>query len=981
MTIRFTFDGRAYGGRPGDTLASALLANGVRLIGRSFKYHRPRGLLAAGSEEPNALIEVDRGPGRRTPNLRATQIEIYDGLVARSQNRFPSLAFDLQAVNDVAAPLLSAGFYYKTFMAPQGAWASLYEPLIRRAAGLGRAPELPDPDHYASRYAHCDVLVVGSGPAGLAAAVAASEAGGRVILCDEGPLFGGSLLAERSAVIDGLAAADWVAARVGVLASRLDVTLLTRTTAFGWYPGNMIGLAQRLTDHLPDPDPALPRERLWQVRAKQVVIAAGAIERPLVFPGNDRPGVMLADAARTYAVRYGATPGRRAVITTTSDTAYRAALDLQACGVDVALLADARPVADGALPDAARAAGIRVEAGMQVLGTRGRCGIRVAILGRPGRDGRVRDREWVRCSLLGMSGGWTPSLNLFSQSRGKVRFDAVTQSFLPGQSAAAERSAGACRGVHALGDVIADGAAAGAAAARDAGHDAPAPRRSRIEGVFPARWTAPVPSPRKQRRAFVDFQNDVTSKDLLQATQEGFRSIEHVKRYTTTGMATDQGKTSNMNALSIVAAQLGRTVPEVGLTTFRPPYTPVTFGTLAGYSRGVLFDPVRTTPIHGWATSQGAVFEDVALWKRARTLPRGSETMHQAVARECRTVRTTAGLFDASTLGKIEVVGPDAAEFLNRMYVNAWTKLAPGRCRYGLMLGENGFLMDDGVVGRLAPDRFHVTTTTGGAPRVLATMEDYLQTEFPELKVWLTSVTEQWAVLAVQGPRARDVLAPLVDGLDIGPTAMPHMSVVEGTITGVPMRLFRVSFTGELGFEVNVPAGYAAAVWDTLHARVDAVGGCVYGTEAMHVLRAEKGYVIVGQESDGTVTLGDLGLDWAVGKAKRDFVGKRSMARPDMTVPGRRQLVGLLTADPTHVLDEGAQVTAQAVAPPGTRSLGHVTSSYGEATLGHSIALAMIVDGRGRMGETLYVQHPTGAMPVRVADPVFLDPDGVRLHA
>ena len=478
MSIRFTFDGRTYQGEPGDTLASALLANGVRLMGRSFKYHRPRGPLAAGSEEPNALVEVDRGGDARTPNLRATQVEVYDGLVARSQNRFPSLGFDVGAVNDVAAPVLSAGFYYKTFMAPQGAWAKLYVPLIRRAAGLGRAPEVADPDHYASRYAHCDVLVIGSGPAGLAAAVAASRSGARVILCDEQPRFGGSLLADRSARIDGMASVDWVAAQVGALAARPAVTLLTRTTAFGWYPNNMLGLAQRLTDHLPaaeqrsqrNPDPALPRERLWQVRAKQVVIAAGAIERPLVFPGNDRPGVMLADAARTYAVRYRAAPGQRAVIATTSDTAYRAALDLQACGVEVALIADARPTADGPLPAAARAAGLRVETGMQALATRGRRGIRVAIMGHVDADGRVRSREWVRCSLLGMSGGWTPSLHLFSQSRGKLRYDAATETFLPGESAAAERSAGACHGVHGLEDALLDGAMAGSTAARTVRH-------------------------------------------------------------------------------------------------------------------------------------------------------------------------------------------------------------------------------------------------------------------------------------------------------------------------------------------------------------------------------------------------------------------------------------------------------------------------------------------------------------------------------
>lgn len=973
--IRFEFDGRRYEGRAGDTLASALLANGVRLFGRSFKYHRPRGLLAAGSEEPNALVEVDRGPGRRTPNLRATQVELYDGLVTRSQNRFPSLAFDFGAAADLAAPALSAGFYYKTFISPQGAWAKLYEPLIRRAAGLGRAPDLGDPDHYASRYAHCDVLVIGAGAAGLAAAEAASATGARVILCDEGARFGGALLSERVATIDGASAAAWVAARIAMLAARPEVTLLTRTTAFGWYPGPIVGLAQRVTDHLPEPDPSLPRERLWQVRPKQVVIAAGAHERPLVFAGNDRPGVMLAGAARTYVNRYGAAPAARAVVVTSSDTAYAAALDLQAGGVEVAAIADLRARAEGALPDAARAAGLRVLTGMQVVGTRGRRGLRVVILRHA--DGR---REWVRAGLLAMSGGWTPSVHLFSQSRGTLRFDAEAAAFLPGASASPERSAGACRGVFGLSEAIVDGQAAGVDAAQAAGFDPEVPRRPAVEGAPVAAW-APPTAPRKGvKRAFVDFQNDVTSKDLLLATREGFHSIEHVKRYTTTGMATDQGKTSNINALAIVADARGVSMPEVGLTTFRPPYTPVTFGTLAGYSRGLLFDPVRTTPLHARAEARGAVFEDVSLWKRARFFPRGREDMLGAVARECRTVRASCGLFDGSTLGKIEVVGPDAAVFMERMYINAWAKLAPGRCRYGVMLGENGFVMDDGVVGRLAADRFHVTTTTGGAARVLSTMEDYLQTEWPDLRVWLTSTTEQWAVLAVQGPRAREVLAPLLD-MDISAGEMPHMAVTEGHVLGIPTRLFRVSFTGELGFEVNVPAGHAEEVWDAVEARVAEVGGCVYGTEAMHVLRAEKGFIIVGQESDGTVTPQDLGLGWAIGKTKADFVGKRSLARAEMTVPGRRQLVGLLTADPDFVLDEGAQITATAEAPVGTPSLGHITSSYGEGTLGHSIALAMLSGGRGRHGETLYVQGPGGAMQVRVTDPVFLDKEGVRLNA
>ena len=970
--LRFTFDGRRYVGRAGDTLASALMAAGVHLMGRSFKYHRPRGPLSAGSDEPNALVEVDRGGGRRTPNLRATQVELYDGLVARSQNRWPSLRFDVGAVADLIAPLIPAGFYYKTFMWPRGAWDRLYEPFIRRAAGLGQAPAAPDPDRYASRFAHCDVLVIGAGPAGLLAAETAAGAGARVILCDEGPAFGGSLLAERRARIGGRPAAAWLAERLRALSRLPNAIMLARTTAFGWYADNLLGLAERVTDHLPDPDPGLPRERLWQVRAAEVVIAAGAIERPLVFPGNDRPGVMLADSVRTYATRYGTRPGRRALLVTACDSAYGAALDLRALGVQVPMIADLRGGSDGELPRLARAAGIRVVTGARVVETHGRLRVVSAHL--------VHDegRERVACDVLGMSGGWTPSIHLSSQSRGKPRFDAAVGAFLPGGAVQRERSAGACRGVFTLAEVLADGLSAGAQAAAAAGFPCAAPDAPEVADA-PA---APGFSLGGDiaGRAFVDFQNDVQAKDLALAAREGFRSIEHVKRYTTTGMATDQGKTSNMNALAIVARLTGRAIPEVGLTTFRPPYTPVTFGTLAGRSRGALFDPVRTTPIHEWAERQGAVFEDVGTWKRARYFPTAGEDMHAAVTRECRAVRAAVGLFDASTLGKIEVVGPDAAEFMNRMYVNAWSRLSPGRCRYGLMLGENGFLLDDGVVGRLAPDRFHVTTTTGGAARVLALMEDYLQTEWPDLRVWLTSTTEHWAVIAVQGPRARAVLAPMIEDIDISAAAMPHMAVAEGRILGVPTRLFRVSFTGELGFEVNVAADHAAGVWEAVWARVQACGGTVYGTEAMHVLRAEKGYVIVGQESDGTVSLNDLGLDWAIGKAKPDFVGKRSLSRPDMIRPDRRQLVGLLAED-AQVLEEGAQVIAEAAPAPGAPSLGHVTSAYGCTSLGHPIALAMVSGGRGRTGEVLHVQTRAGVTTALVVAPVFYDPAGEKLNA
>jgi sarcosine oxidase subunit alpha len=970
--LGFRFDGAEYQGLAGDTLASALLANGVHLVGRSFKYHRPRGILTAGAEEPNALVTVRRDAARETPNLRATQVELYDGLEASSQNRWPSLGFDLGRANDLLAPLFPAGFYYKTFMWPRSAWAKVYEPLIRRAAGLGRAPALPDPDRYAQRYAHCDVLVVGGGAAGLAAARAAADAGARVILCDEQPEFGGALLDGGPAEVDGCAAGDWLARAVAALAGHPRVRLLPRTTAFGYFPHNSVALVERLTDHLADPPSGGARERLWQVRAREVVLAAGAIEQPLVFPGNDRPGVMLAGAAQTYLRRYGVRAGTRAALVASTDAACHAALDLHAAGVEIALIADLRPAATGAWAEAARRAGIPVLAGATVNGTQG--GARVAGLTVGGRT--------VDCDLVLMSGGWVPSVHLFSQSRGRLTFSDSVRSFVPSQSAERERSAGACRGVYGLAAALADGAAAGLAAAAACGFAGTAHRYA-VAGEAAAR-EAPGAPPREPAaggaKAFVDFQNDVTTRDLALAAQEGFRSIEHVKRYTTVGMATDQGKTSNLNALGLIAARLGRTVPDVGHTTFRMPYTPVTFGALAGAARGELFDPVRTTPMHDSAVALGAVFEDVGQWKRARYFPRAGEDMHAAVARECLAVRRACGLFDASTLGKIAVVGPDAAEFLNRLYVNDFTGLAAGRCRYGILLREDGFIHDDGVIARLAPDRFHVTTTTGGAARVLAMMEDYRQTEWPELAVWLTSTTEQWAVIALQGPEARRVLQALAPVMDLGPAALPHMAVAHGRVAGIAAMVFRVSFTGELGYEINVPAGHGRRIWEAA-CEAGGQGITPYGTEAMHVLRAEKGYIIVGQDTDGTATPDDAGLGWAVGRKKPDFVGKRSIARAAMAAPDRKQLVGLRTRDPSRVLEEGAQLMHLPGLKPPARPVGHVTSSYASAALGHSIALAMVAGGRARIGQTLFVPMPAGEFEVEVTKPVFYDPEGGRLHA
>jgi sarcosine oxidase, subunit alpha len=993
QVISFSFDGKTYQGCRGDTLASALLANGVHLVGRSFKYHRPRGIFSAGADEPNALVTVSRDTARTTPNLRATQVELYRDLAAISQNHWPSLEFDVGRVNDALSRFFPAGFYYKTFMWPRGAWKSWYEPAIRRAAGLGRPPTLPDPDRYAQRYAHCELLVIGAGPAGIAAALTAADSGARVVLCDEQAELGGTLLSDPTLSIDGKKTSAWLEAALAKLAANPQVTLLARTTAFGYFPHNLIGLNQRLTDHLDSPSADMPRERLWQVRARNVVIAAGAVERPLVFPGNDLPGVMLAGAAHTYLHRYGVRVGAKALLVTCNDDAYQTALDLQAAGTQVAAIADVRAASDGPLATAVRSAGINIINNATVLSTRGNQRITGASLAtvhdgaartgaaRTGAagNGAVRGRIDLDCDVLLMSGGYTPSVHLFSQSRGKLEWSDPLKAFVPALSAEAERSAGACRGIYGLEEVLADGASAAARALqldrtpRVFDVDGQERRRGSYLGTLPGGSSA-------KSKSFVDWQHDVTTRDLALATREGFHSIEHVKRYTTTGMATDQGKGSNLNALAIVAQQLGRSIPQVGVTTFRMPYTPVTFGSFAGYSRRDLFDPVRTTPSHAWAQAQGALFENVGLWKRAHYFPRAGETMHAAVARECRAVRDSVGIFDASTLGKIEVVGPDAAEFMNRMYVNNWSNLGVGRTRYGILLREDGFVYDDGVVARLAPDRFHVTTTTGGAPRVLAMMEDYRQTEWPQLNVWLTSTTEQWAVIAVQGPNARKVLEPLISDLDIGAAAFPHMSVARGTICGLPMVLFRVSFTGELGYEINVPADYGLRIWEAVYTAGSAFDMTPYGTEAMHVLRAEKGYIIVGQETDGTATPDDAGLSWAIGKSKTDFVGMRSLQRPAMRSADRKQLVGLKPRDGCTVLDEGAQVAERRAQRPPMQLIGHVTSSYAASTVGFPIALAMVAGGRARTGQTVYVPMPGGDIEVEITSPVFYDPQGARIN-
>ena len=954
-TFAFRFDGRRYTGHPGDTLASALLANGVRLFGRSFKYHRPRGVMAAGAEEPNALVLLEPGPFAE-PNLRATEIGLYDGLAAESVNRWPSLRLDLGAATGLASALFVAGFYYKTFMWPPSWWNRIYAPAIRRMAGLAKAPGEPDPEIYEHRHAHCDVLVVGGGPAGIAAAHAAAASGARVMLADERPQFGGSLLdgAERVGDEDGAAWAERMLAGTSAL-------LLPRTTAFGYYDHNFVALAERLTEGLsPSERAGRPRQRIWHVRARRVVLATGAHERPLVFAGNDRPGVMLAYSVTAYIHRYAVLPGSRAVFLANDDSVYAAAREFARHGGEVAALVDLR--ADSAA-DAGGLPVLRGAVPLRTLGRRTVTGIEVEAEGSARR---------IACDLIAMGGGWNPAVHLFSQSRGTLRWDDRLQTFVPGRSAQAERSAGAAAGRFDLEGCIAEGAEAGAAFARELGFEAsalPAPpeRPPRRPGALP-------PPPAGRGKAFVDFQNDVTASDIALARREGMHSVEHLKRWTTLGMATDQGKTSNINGLALMAAGLGVPPAEVGHTTFRPPYTPVPFGALAGRNIAALADPVRRTPMQDWQEANGAVFEPVGQWLRARYYPGRGETMREAVARECRAVREAAGILDASTLGKIDIRGPDAAEFLNRIYTNGWKTLAVGRCRYGLMLGEDGMVFDDGVTTRTGEHRYLMTTTSGNAAAVLEWLEEWLQTEWPELRVYCTSVTEQWGTITVSGPRARALLEPLVEDIDLDPAAFPFLSMREGRIDGVPGRIFRIAFTGELSYEVNLPWRRAAPVW----AKLAEAGAVPYGTEAMHVLRAEKGFIVVGHETDGTVTPVDLGMERML-SSRKDFIGRRSLQRPDSLRADRKQLVGLLPEDASEVLQEGAQLVEAPGATPPVPMLGHVTSSYWSPTMGRGFALALVKGGRARHGDRIWASATTGASRVRIVDPVFYDREGTRL--
>ncbi len=952
--VEFSFNGKRFRGYQGDTLAAGLLANDQVLVGRSFKYHRPRGIVASGPEEPNALVNLGTG-ARLEPNQRTTTTELFDGLECTSQNHWPSLEFDLGVVNNYAARFLPAGFYYKTFIHPRPFWKHVFEPVIRRSAGLGKAPTQPDPDRYEQAYAFCDVLVVGAGVAGLKAAKAAAEGGKRVILLEQAPVLGGRAPVDQ-AEVDGQPVEAWLSAIEADLLARDNVTIRTRTCGFGVYDHGYVLADERVADHTPGD--GRPKHRLWRIRAGRIVSATGAIERPLSFAGNDIPGVMLASAVRDYVVNYAVSPGDRTVIVTNNDSAYQTALALKAAGLDVPAILDAREAADGALPQAARAAGIRVLTGKAIARVKG--GKRVTGVAICAQAGEGAVQEEIACEAVAMSGGWSPVVHLFSHCGGKLLWDETLSAFIPDPARPPLNHDGSAM-VECVGAAAGDLDLSGTPVA------------------IPPVWVMPQGAPIQLRnKMWLDYQNDVKVSDVQLASREGYVSVEHTKRYTTLGMATDQGKLSNINGLAVLADSLGQEIPQVGTTTFRPPYTPVTIGALAGEARGEIFQPLRKTPMHAAHEKAGAYFEPVGLWRRPFCFPRPGETHEQAVHREVLNTRQNLGLLDASTLGKIIVKGPDAGKFLDMLYTGVMSTLPVGKCRYGLMCNEQGFLIDDGVVARIDEETWLCHTTSGGADRIHAWMEDWLQCEWWDWQVYTANVTEQYAQVAVVGPNARKLLQVL-GGMDVSKEALPFMHWADGTLAGLPARVYRISFSGELSYEIAVPASHGAAFWAACNEAGKALGAMPYGTEALHIMRAEKGFIMIGDETDGTIIPQDLGLDWAISKKKADYLGKRGQERTFLSSPDRWKLVGFETLDGS-VIPDGAYVIAEGVNANGQRNTqGRVTSTYYSPTLKRGIAMGLLKHGPARMGEVVEFNTAAGgAVKARVRDTVFYDKDGEK---
>jgi len=983
--VSFKFNSKSYYGYKGDTLASALIANGIHLVGRSFKYHRPRGIMTAGSEEPNAIVQLNNNSALSEPNVRATEVEIYDGLEASSQNCWPSVNFDIGGINNFLSPLLPAGFYYKTFMWPASFWEK-YEYFIRKSAGLGKSPAAPDPDIYDHKYIHCDVLVIGGGISGIMAAKTAAQNGLNTLLVEEKPNLGGTTIYQNSEQhkINNQTSSIWLEKEIANLESLDNLEIKTRTSVAAFHGYNFLLARENLTDHLPIKDRTNKvRQRLLKIRAKKVITATGSLERPLVFNNNDRPGILLSSAIKKYIDFYGVSCGEDNVLFTNNDSAYETALSLFKKGIRVKAIVDIREQPSSKIIEEVESNGIKVYKEYTVVNTEGYKKINKISIMQLSKDGQsvIGSKIDLDCDCLGLSGGWTPAVHLFTQSGGKLRFRDEDQVFIPNHYPSKQISIGSCNGDFELDEIL---------------NLVPTQLKNFLEiekteyenlSIEISKnlskrniWLLPSDKVLGKTKPFVDYQNDATAKDIKLALREGFRSIEHVKRYTTTGMGTDQGKLGNMHALGIIAETAGVKMGELGTTTFRPPYTPLSFGTIVGRNDGEYFDIFRKTPIHEWHVKNNAEFENVGQWKRAWYYPKTTEDMHQAVQRESKAARESAGILDASTLGKIDIQGTDASEFLNRVYTNAWSKLGIGKCRYGLMLHEDGMVYDDGVTTRLDENHYIMTTTTGGAANVMSKLEDYLQTEWPELDVYLTSVTDHFATISVCGPNSKKIVSKVIPDLDLSDENFPHMSFKNAKIDKVKCRVMRISFTGEHSYEINIQANFGKSVWEKCMEAGKEFNITPYGTETMHLLRAEKGFIIVGQDTDATMTPIDLQMDWIVSKKKYDFIGKRSLYRSDTIREDRKQLVGLITDDPKIVLEEGAQIVEDTNQKP-IEMLGHVTSSYYSPNLNKSIALAVVRGGKNMMGKKLFIPMENKTISVTVADPVFLDKENKRLNA
>jgi sarcosine oxidase, subunit alpha len=948
--LEFQFNGRRFSGFAGDTLASALLANGVRLVGRSFKLHRPRGIFSCGVEEPTGLVDLSSG-ATRTPNMRSTLVELHDGLVAASVNCWPSVGFDVGAINSRMAALLPAGFYYKTFKWPH--W-QLFEPAIRRMAGLGRASGEPDPDRYEEVATQADVLVAGGGIAGLSAAVSAAEAGADTLLLASGPALGGAL-AWR---------ADPRVAELIVRAERCGVRHMTRTMAFGIYDHNLVCAREVL--HPPAGRTAASgvlRERLWKIRARAVIAATGAFERPVIFPNNDRPGVMLAGAADKYAHAFGVACGQRVVIAANSDSAYRVAASLRDAGVQVVAVVDRRPRADIG-PEAAQVHTL-VNAGIATVG--GAKAVRNCTVFSTDTDVRP---ERLECDLILSAGGHAPAVHLHSQAGGKLRWLEESAMFVPDGAAPGLWSTGACAGIFSADTAASHAAELGTALAL--GRAVPA---AAVGGA--GRSLAITHIPGVAGKQFIDLQNDVSTGDIGLAAQENYRSVEHLKRYTTTGMGTDQGKTSNINALVLMGEFTGREPADVGTTKFRPPFAPVTLGLFAGRRVGALYRPLKRLSAHEWHENQGALFEQFGNWVRPAAYPRPGETLESAAQREAAAVRKTAGLLDGSPLGKLEIFGPDAAHFLDLMYVGTMSNLNPGQARYGLLLNENGIVVDDGIVARLGPQHYWVNTTSAGIERTAAAFEEWLQCEYTQLRVLVTPVTSRWGNVTVAGPRAWDWLASVGFDSALAPSSMKHMTLRESALDGMALRVLRASFSGELGYEINVPADHVTGLIERLWERAPQFAAVLYGIEALEIMRTEKGFIHIGTDTDGTTLPQDIGFARAIERKAANFVGRRSLLRPAARDPGRFQLVALSPLDRRTLLPVGAQIAA---GTPPTQTEGHVTSSYWSPELGAPVALGLLARGTQRLGEKIRVHHLGKVIDAEVVKAPFIDPTGERLR-